>query len=147
MATGSVGGDELVVRDLDRTLVDQRSGDRDAGRGEMHGLLGARRGGDQAVDRDAAELLEEIEVEPLATELTVGDRSDSCRRQLRDHGCDLAILDLAQREGVELAGPEIGAGGVDRRCAQEAAHVVGPERGVDLRHRQSSSADRGALFR
>ena len=67
--------------------------------------------------------------------------ADAGGGELRDHRRDLAVLDLAQPGGVELAGAEVGAGGVDRRRAQQAADVVGSERGVDLRHRQSSSGN------
>ena len=82
-------------------------------------------------------------MEPLAPELAVGDRTDAGAGELRDHRRDLAVLDLAQAGGVELAAAVLGtARVVDRRRAQQAADVVGSERGIDLRHRHGSSGHR-----
>ena len=58
------------------------------------GRIGAGR--DVAGDRDAVELLEEVEVEPGAPELAVGDAAHPQRLQLAHGSGDRLVLDGAQ---------------------------------------------------
>ena len=101
---------------------------------------------------DPVELLEEVEMEPLAAELAVGDAVDPRRFQLRDHLGDRRVLDAAQLGVVDLAARPAAAGDVDRGRAQQAADVIGSERWCDLRHGRpfgtgTGEADRRSVSR
>ena len=82
-------------------------------------------------DGDAVELLQEVEVEPGAAELTIGNRLHAGRLQLADGVGDRGVLDFAQFGGADLT---VGAplpGSVHLQRAQQAPDVVGAERRVD----------------
>ena len=113
----------LEVGDLDRTGVAQRTRHRQLRRRHVHGVggVGARR--DVAGDGHAVELLEEVEVEPGAAELTVGDRPHPGVLELAHGIGDRRILDGAQLgcarsrrspAGCARRGPRVGAAGSRR---------------------------------
>ncbi len=122
---GYAFGDEFEVGRLDRPLVSQFSRYGDARRGHIDRRLGIRRRRDHAFDRHTAELAKEVEVKPFAAEFAIGDALNSGPGEFRDHRFDFAILDLAQRIGIDLAGAELRAGLVNGRRTQQAADVIG----------------------
>jgi hypothetical protein len=70
---------------------------------------------------------EKIEMPPRAAELTVGDRLQADLFLLLDDARDLAVLDLGQRGGVDLARGVASARLLDGFGAQQAADVIGAE--------------------
>ena len=64
-----------------------------------------------------------------APELPVGDRLQAGVVLQIDHLLDRLVLNLAQLVGVDLPGLEPGPGPGQLGRAQQAADVVGPERG------------------
>src|SRR5262249_8811192 len=82
----------------------------------------------------AVEPLVEIEMPPRAAELAVGGELEADLRLLRDDLLDLAILDLLELFGRDLALLMPGAGLLERRRAQQAADVVGAERRLGTLH-------------
>ena len=81
---------------------------------------------------DALEALEEIDVPPIAPELPIGDRGQAHRLLLCHRVADAAVLDVAQRLAADLARLRGGAGPLKLGRAQQAADLVGPERGFRL---------------
>src|SRR5262249_4106131 len=86
------------------------------------------------VGLDAVERGEEIGLPRGAAILAVGDRPEPGRLLLADERDDLAVLDGAQRPGVDLAALALLTRLVQRRRAQEAADVIGAERGRGALH-------------
>ena len=84
---------------------------------------------------DAVEALVEIELPPGAAELAVGRELEADLLLLLDDLLDLAVLDLAERLGA-LISPfgVLGARLLQRRRAQQAADVIGAERGFAAFH-------------
>ncbi len=80
--------------------------------------------------RSRSSLAEEIEVPPGAAELAVGRELQADRGLLVHDLLDLHVLDLAQIVGRDLALLEPGAGFLDLRRTQQAADLVGAERGL-----------------
>ena len=79
---------------------------------------------DRDVGLDAAELLEEVDVEIGAAELAVGDALEAdVLLELHDLG-DRLVFDLAQLLGRDVAARLLGAGFEQVLRAQEAADVV-----------------------
>ena len=76
----------------------------------------------------ALELLEEIDVEEGAPELAVGDAVQAPVLLHLDDLADRAVLDLAQRGGVDLAFLAAGARFEQFLGPQETAYMIGPER-------------------
>ena len=75
---------------------------------------------------------EEVEVPPIAPELAVGDRLEADRLLLRDRLPDASILDLRERRSGELAAPRFRPCLAQLGRAEQAADVVGAERGLCL---------------
>src|SRR5262249_49368142 len=86
------------------------------------------------VGRGAVEPLEEVEVPPGAAELAVGGELEPDLLLLLDDLLDLAVLDLLQLRGADLALLTLDPRGPERRGAQQAAHVIGPERRLGSLH-------------
>ena len=92
------------VLDLDRLHVLQLAAHFEPRRREIDFALGGMElGADAAVHRDAFELLEEVDVEIGAAVLAVGDRAQADVLLKLHRFRDGAILDRAQRGGVDLA--------------------------------------------
>jgi hypothetical protein len=89
-------------------------------------------------------LLQEVEVEPLASELAVGDALDPGRLELWNHLGDGGVLDCTQLYVVDLPSRATRPRGMDCRGPQEAPDVIRSEWWCDLRHGSSS---RGLGFR
>ena len=121
------GPQVLEVGELDVLDVTHLVDDADRRRCELLGTVGLLHG-DGDVGLDAAELLEEVEVEIGAPELAVGDGLQADVGLEAHDLVDRAVLDLAQLRGRDLA-----AGLLLTRLQQvsrteEAADVVGAER-------------------
>ena len=103
---------------------------------------------DAALGLDAGELLQEIDVEIRATKLTVGDALQT-EVLLESHDvADRRILDGTQLGAVDGAASMTLARLEQRRRAQEAADVIGAERGRAANsHRDSFEANADALQR
>src|SRR5262245_12650534 len=117
-----------------------------AGKADPAGDLDSFRAGLHAVELDAVvgrgrrhpvEPLEEVEVPPGAAELAVGGELEPDLLLLPDHLLDLAVLDLLQLRGADLALLALAPRGLERRRAQQAAHVIGPERRLGSLHGSS----------
>ncbi len=80
-------------------------------------------------DRDAVELAQEVDMPPVAAHLAVGDGPKPDRLLPGDDGADAVVLDLAQRIGGRPALLEESARFGERRGAEQAADVIGSERG------------------
>src|SRR5215510_6367443 len=89
------------------------------------------------VGRHPVEAFEEIEVPPGAAELAVGGELEADLLLLLDDLLDLAVLDLLQLRRADLALLALRPRGLERRRAQQAAHVIGPERRLGSLHRSS----------
>ena len=86
---------------------------------------------------DAVEAAEEIVVPGFAPELPVGNRFDAGPLLLPDGVDDAAILDPGELGGGHLARRRLRPRLVNLPRAQQAAHMVGPERGsrrIPVRH-------------
>ena len=83
---------------------------------------------------DAVEMAEEIVVPPRAAEFAVGHRLQADRFLPGHELGDLGILDRLQPGRRDLAGRAFGARLLDRRAAQQAADLVGAERGFGTLH-------------
>ena len=112
----------------------KRPGDRQARWREVNGLgrVGTRR--DCTADLDAGELFEEVEVEPRASELAIGDAAHADRLDLSHGVGDCLVLDGALVVGGDRAGSELLASIEHGLRAQQTADVVGSERRVDRTH-------------
>jgi hypothetical protein len=73
---------------------------------------------------------EEIEMPPRAAELAVGDRLQPHVLLLLDDALDLAVFDVLQRCGADLAFGALGPRLMDRCGTQQAADMVGAEGGL-----------------
>ena len=100
----------------------------------MHRVGGVGAGRDVAGDGHAVELLQEIEVEPGAAELTVGDRPHPGRLELAYGVGDRRILDGPQLVCADLTVRPPAAGRRAPWGAQQAPDVVGAERWIDAGH-------------
>src|SRR5712691_2608370 len=89
----------------------------------------------ELVDFDAVEQAEEIEVPPGAAKLAVGRELQPHLLLLPDDLLDLPVLDLLERGGADRPLLVLGARLLERRRAQEAADVIGPERRPGSFHR------------
>jgi hypothetical protein len=69
-------------------------------------------------------------MEEGAAELAVGHRLEADRLLQRDRLSDAFVLDRAQRIGVDLAARVACAGVLQPRRSQQAADVLGAERGL-----------------
>src|SRR6266699_1057789 len=78
---------------------------------------------------DAVEAVNEVDVPPVAAELAVGDRLQADVLLQLDGVLDAFVLHGAQRRTVDLALLVSGARGMECLRAQQAADVVGAERG------------------
>src|SRR4029450_1111854 len=114
-----------------------------AGKADPAGNLDPFRARRNAMELDAGvrgvgghpvEALEEVEMPPGAAKLAVGGELDPDLLLLLDHLLDLAILDLLQLRGADLALLALRPRGLERRGAQQAAHVIGPERRLGSLH-------------
>src|SRR5262249_25604453 len=85
---------------------------------------------------DSVERGEEIGLPGGAAVLAVGDRLEPGRLLLADQRDDLAVLDGAQRPGVDRAALALLPRLVQRRRAQQAADVVGAEGRLGALHRR-----------
>ena len=132
-----MAGDETEVVDLDVVSMSERSGDGDPRRRLVNGCHGVGARLDLSRHGDAVELAQEVEMEPLASKLTVGDASDAGRLELHDHLGDRGVLDAAQLGVVDFPARSASPCDMDRGRAQEAADMIGPERRCDLRHPSS----------
>ena len=83
------------VVDLDVAVVAKRPGDGEPRRSEVHRLRRVGAGGDGTADLDTGELLEEVEMEPGASELAVGDAAHADRLDLAHRFGDGRVLDGA----------------------------------------------------
>src|SRR5262245_7784291 len=117
-----------------------------AGKADPAGDLDPFRTGRNAVELDAmvggvgrhpVEALEEIEVPPGAPELAAGGELEADLLLLLDDLLDLAVLDLLQLRRADLALLAFRPRVLERRRAQQAAHVIGPERRLGSLHRSS----------
>src|SRR5215470_13469947 len=77
---------------------------------------------------DAVKLAEEVVVPKRAAELAVGDGSQPDVLLLADGLLDLAVFDLAELGGADLAALALAARRFERRGAQQAAHVISAKR-------------------
>ena len=82
----------------------------------------------------AVEAPEEIEMPPRAAELAVGDGMEADVLLLLDDALDLAVFDLLQLRGADLALGALGPRVMDRLGTQQAADMVGAERGLGAFH-------------
>src|SRR2546426_8981516 len=93
-------------------------------------LAGAMEGGELVLGQlDAVEAVDEVDVPPVATELAVGDRLQADVFLQLDGLPDAFVFHGAQRRTVDLALLVPGARGMECLRAQQAADVVGAERG------------------
>jgi hypothetical protein len=83
------------------------------------------RGGITALYIDAIELLQEIEMEVSAAELTIGDGADAGVDLLLHEDGDLLVLDCAELLGGDFACGTLLAGFFDGGGAEEGTDVVG----------------------
>ena len=83
---------------------------------------------------DTVEAPEEIEVPPGAAVFAVGRELETDLLLLADDLLDLAVLDLLELTGGDLAFFTLGAGGLDRLRAQDRADMVGAERWLGTLH-------------
>ena len=98
----------------------------------------------ELVELDAVEHAEEIEMPPRAAEFAVGRELQPDLFLLLDDLLDLAVLDLFELGGGDLALLALGARLLDRRGAQQAADHVGAEWRLGPLHDISSEVHRGA---
>ncbi len=91
------------------------------------------------VELDAVEALVEIELPPGAAELAVGRELEPDLLRLADRLLDLAILDLLQLRGGDLAALMPGAGLLEHHRAQQRADVIGAEWRLGALHRFTSA--------
>ena len=82
----------------------------------------------------AGQMAKKIEMPPRAAEFAVGRELQSERRLLVHDLFDFHILDLAQVVGGNLALLEFGARLLDLRRPQQAANLIGTERGFCSLH-------------
>src|SRR5262249_24959420 len=122
---------ELEVVELDRLRVLHLAGDfQDRRREADVALLRMELRGEAGVRLDAVELLEEIDVEECAAEFPVGDALQPHVLLELDDPADCRVLELAQLLLRNLAGGMPVARLEQLFRAQEAADVVGSERGL-----------------
>ena len=95
--------------------------------GELDALVGMKQFA-------AGEIFEKIKMPPGAAEFAVGGEFQADLRLLVHHLLDLAVLDLAQVVGGDFTLLQSGAGFLDARRAQQAADLVGAERGFGSLH-------------
>ena len=133
------------VVDLDVADVAQRPDDGEAGRRHVDGVGGIGAGGDVAGDGDAAELFEEVEVEPRPAVLAVRDAAHPQRLDLTDGGGDRLVLHGAQLVGGDRPGGPLGAGAVDDVGAQQAADLLGAERRLQGTHGRLSTSPQSGM--
>ena len=121
-------------------MLDHRMAGKSELAGHPHALIARRDGGKcdpgiHVVALGAVEAPEKIEVPPGAAELAVGDGLQADVFLLLDDPLDLAILDRLEIGGADLALgaplPRLLQGG----GTQQAADVVGAERGLGSFHR------------
>ena len=82
----------------------------------------------------AGQIGEEVEMPPGAAEFAVGRELQADRGLLVHDLLDLHVLDLAQVVGGDLALLQLGARLLDARRPQQAADLVGAERGFGSLH-------------
>ena len=115
----------------------QLAGHGEAWRCDVHGLGGVGACRNRTTDLDSGELFEEVEMEPRAAELAVGHAVHPERFHLAHRPGDGSILDcplLGSRDGSIgelLARIQHGLG------TQQAADLVGSERGIDWAHERT----------
>ena len=107
--------------------------------GHLHALVAGRDGGKRdagihAVALGAVEAPEKVEVPPGAAELAVGDGLQADLLLLLDHPLDLAIFHRLEVGGADLALGALFPRLLQRCGTQEAADVVGTERGLGSFH-------------
>ena len=124
-------GREIVeIRALDRLSMADLRGDVHGRRAEAHlgTVILAELGGELAVGHlDSVELLEEVDMEEGAAEFPVGDALQADGFLLPHHLGDAAVIDGAQRGGVDLAVEMLRARLREFGRAQVAADMVGAE--------------------
>ena len=151
---GQRGGDGVAQERERRTedrVIERERGDDVRGRWRplIALLLVVERHPDRVVLHlaDAAELVDEVHVPGLAAQLTVGRRAQPGLLLPADHLADGGVLGLPQLIGAEPACREVLAGPQQFGWAQQAAHMVGPERRPPGRPRRAGGGVLpGALF-
>src|SRR5467141_961589 len=97
-------------------------------------FAGAMEGGEPVLGQlDAVEAVDEVDVPPVAAELAVGDRLQADVLLQLDGFLDALVFHGTQRRMIDLALPVPGARGMECLRAQQAADVVGAERGFHER--------------
>src|SRR6516225_1299141 len=122
----------LGVRLHEFEMLDHRMAGKSELAGDAHPLIaggdaGKCNAGIHDVAFDAVETPEKIEMPPGPAELAVGDGLQSHFLLLLDHTFDLAVLDRLEIRRADLALRALLARRLQRRRAQEAAHVIGAE--------------------
>src|SRR3989442_12030903 len=93
-------------------------------------LAGAMEGGELVLGQlDAVEAVDEVDVPPVAAELAVGDRLQADVLLQLDDAPDVLVLGLAQLFSRDFAFFPLRADLVQFTRAQQAADMVGAERG------------------
>src|SRR5579863_7120443 len=85
---------------------------------------------------DVMELLEKVGVPRYAPIFAVGDRFEPDGFLLPDHALDLAVFDLFEDLGADLAARPLFPRRLKRRRAQQAADVIGAKRRFGSLHYQ-----------
>ena len=98
------------------------------------GHSGKRDAAVHLVALDAVEPPEKVEMPPGAAELAVGDGLQAGLLLLGDDRADLAVFDLLERIGGDLAIGAALARLLQRRGAQQAADMIGAERRLGALH-------------
>src|SRR5437667_444348 len=102
-------------------------------------VLGGEHHADRRRHADALQLRHEVEVPEVAAVLAVGDGAQAERLLLRDGRADAAVFDVFELSRREGAGLRLRARLAQLGRAQQAADLVGPERG--LRHHGDLSVE------
>ena len=100
----------------------------------MHRLGSIGTGRDRTTDLDTGELLEEVEVEPGAPELAVGDAAHADRLDVMHGLGDGLVLHGALLGCRNRASGELLASVEHGLRTQQAADVIGSKRGIDRTH-------------
>ena len=114
--------DVVEVVDLDRVRVAKLADNDKTGRG--HAVRGHVGGGDMAALLDTGQVLQEVDVEPLAAVFTVGHGLEAVLDLLPDDGSNVLILDLAELLGGRGLALDLFTGLEDSLGAEEGPDVV-----------------------